>query len=233
MGWKICRSYPKSHGVVTQPVVMWGAAGQAKVLADCLPPDFAIVALFDNDSARRSPFDGVPIYHGKEGFARWRSTESHQVWFLVAIGGDRGRDRLEIQRFLTSSGLRAYTAIHAAAFVSPSAALGRGCQILPHANVCAGASLGDACIVNTAATVDHECRLEDGVHIAPGATLTGLVNVGACALVGAGAVILPRLRIGRDAVVGAGAVVTHDVPDGAIVAGVPAVPVPSKVTQRR
>jgi acetyltransferase-like isoleucine patch superfamily enzyme len=40
--------------------------------------------------------------------------------------------------------------------------------------------------------------------------------------IGTGAVILPGITVGEGAIVGAGAVVTHDVPDRAIVAGVPA-----------
>jgi len=39
---------------------------------------------------------------------------------------------------------------------------------------------------------------------------------------GAGAIILPGITVGEQAIVGAGAVVTHDVPNGAVVAGVPA-----------
>jgi acetyltransferase-like isoleucine patch superfamily enzyme len=39
---------------------------------------------------------------------------------------------------------------------------------------------------------------------------------------GVGAIVLPGVTVGRGAQIGAGAVVTHDVPDGAICAGVPA-----------
>jgi acetyltransferase-like isoleucine patch superfamily enzyme len=48
------------------------------------------------------------------------------------------------------------------------------------------------------------------------------VVVGYGADIGMNASILPGVRIGRQAIVGAGAVVTQDVPDFAVVAGVPA-----------
>lgn len=48
------------------------------------------------------------------------------------------------------------------------------------------------------------------------------VTVGFGADIGMNACILPGVRIGAHSIVGAGAVVTHDVPDYAIVAGVPA-----------
>ena len=48
------------------------------------------------------------------------------------------------------------------------------------------------------------------------------VHIGAWADIGVNAVVLPGVTIGRGAIVGAGAVVTRDVPDFAIVAGVPA-----------
>ena len=47
-------------------------------------------------------------------------------------------------------------------------------------------------------------------------------RIGAWADIGVNAVILPGVTVGQGAVVGAGAVVTADVPDYAIVAGVPA-----------
>ena len=43
------------------------------------------------------------------------------------------------------------------------------------------------------------------------------------ASIGAGAKVIGPIRIGREATIGAGAVVTHDVPDGMVAVGVPAV----------
>ena len=55
-----------------------------------------------------------------------------------------------------------------------------------------------------------------------GYTRIGRVRIGNHVFVGANATILPGVTIGDGAVVGAGSVVTHDVPAGAVVAGVPA-----------
>ena len=57
---------------------------------------------------------------------------------------------------------------------------------------------------------------------ATGYTRLGAVKIGNRVFIGANATILPGVTIGDDAVVGAGSVVTHDVPAGAVVAGVPA-----------
>jgi sugar O-acyltransferase (sialic acid O-acetyltransferase NeuD family) len=206
------------------PIVVWGTKGQAKVLTEFLEASgYRAAAFFDNDPRAVSPLDGVPVHIGATGFDRWlRAGDRSLVSFAVAIGGDRGRDRLDIHQLLAAGGLAPATLVHPTAFVARDAVLGGGSQILVRACVCTRATLGLECIVNTAATVDHECELADGVHIGPGATLAGCVRVGRAAFIGAGAVVLPRIRIGADAIVGAGAVVTRDVESGWVVAGVPA-----------
>ncbi|HVV49918.1 MAG TPA: NeuD/PglB/VioB family sugar acetyltransferase [Polyangia bacterium] len=208
-----------------EAVVFWGASGQAKVLRELLGDGGPrLVALFDNDLTAESPWPDVPLYRGREGFDLWRreQTDLSQIGCLVAIGGQRGADRLVLQRQLASAGLTPLVVRHPTAFVAGSARLGAGSQVLAHAVVAVDVVLGEACIVNTGATVDHECRIGDGTHICPGAHLAGLVTVGDRVMVGTGATILPRVKIGNDAIVGAGAVVIRDVPPGACVVGNPA-----------
>ena len=63
---------------------------------------------------------------------------------------------------------------------------------------------------------------EPGKRIDEQGVSTGQVIIGDDVWIGANAVVLPNVSIGRHCVIAAGAVVTKDVPDGCVVAGVPA-----------
>jgi sugar O-acyltransferase (sialic acid O-acetyltransferase NeuD family) len=205
-------------------VIFWGATGQAKVLRECLNESARLIALFDVNSQVVSPFLDVPLFYGRDAFENWLRSRGQieELHFLVAIGGDKGKERVEIQSYLEGRRLRPLTALHRTAFVAGDTVVGPGSQILAQAAVCSAAQIGRACIINTAATVDHECRLGDGVHVAPGAHLAGCVRVENYAMIGTGAIILPRLTIGESAIVGAGAVVVKSVMPNTVVAGNPA-----------
>jgi sugar O-acyltransferase (sialic acid O-acetyltransferase NeuD family) len=204
-------------------IVFWGATGQAKVLRELVAREgLILVAVFDNADVP-PPFADVPLYRGRDGFAAWHASRGGDLPHgLVAIGGARGRDRVEIQRFLASHGVFPHVAVHRTAFVADNARLGAGSQILAQAAICVEAQLGDGCIVNTSATVDHECILGHGVHVCPGAHVAGCVRIGDYAMIGTGATVLPRVSIGSGAIIGAGAVVTRDVPPWTVVVGSPA-----------
>lgn len=214
--------------MMNKKFILWGATGQAKIIWELLDLyGFKIIAIFDNNPAIKtlSPTKKVPIFHGKEGFYRWKNLnnlDTNEILGIPAIGGARGKDRIEIQEFFIENGFKPYTAIHPRAFVSNDVILGNGCQILANATITSEALLGNSCIINTAASVDHECVLGNGVHIGPGARLAGCVQVGDYSFVGTGATVLPRIRIGKNAIVGAGAVVTKDVEDNSVVVGNPA-----------
>jgi sugar O-acyltransferase (sialic acid O-acetyltransferase NeuD family) len=215
-----------SHNLPTlKEMIFWGATGQAKVLRECMKESgLKLIALFDNRHKLRSPFPDVPIYYETKSFDEWMRTRysSEPVGFLVAIGGDRGKDRVSIQDYLTSSGCIPLIAKHPTAYVPDSCTVGVGSQILANSTVCVETVIGAACIINTGAIVDHECRIGAGVHIGPGASIAGCVEIESYATIYTGAVVAPRVRIGEGAIVGAGAVVIKDVPAHTVVVGNPA-----------
>ena len=205
-------------------VLFWGATGQAKVLHEAIQgSDINLVVLVDNRELPDRAL-GVQVLRGKAGLDTWLSlrTKPSKLYYTVAVGGGRGRERLMLMDVLQERGLIAFSVVHKTAFVANNALLGAGCQVLATAAVCADVRLGRGVIVNTAASVDHDSVIGDGVHLAPGARLAGEVTVGNRAFIGTGAIVLPRVRIGEDAIVGAGAVVLNDVPSGVTVVGNPA-----------
>jgi acetyltransferase-like isoleucine patch superfamily enzyme len=128
--------------------------------------------------------------------------------------------------------------------IREDAVLGKNCVIGRGAYVGAGVRIGDNCKIQNYALVYEPAVLEDGVFVGPAVVLTndtfprsvnpdGTLKSGAdwepvgvtlregCS-VGARAVCVAPVTVGRWATVAAGAVVTRDVPDFALVAGVPA-----------
>lgn len=208
------------------PLVIWGSKGHAKVLNDLVVENNGnVVALIDSDPSATPAISGVPLCLGLTGFAAWLSGQSRPASSFggaVAIGGERGHDRLQVADIFQQLGLTMPLLQHASALLSPQAHVSDGVQLLAYSIVAAGASVGRVCILNHGALLDHESVLGAGSHLAPRATVCGCVTIGERVMIGAGAVVLPYLNVGHDVVIGAGAVVTRDVPPFAVVAGNPA-----------
>ena len=112
------------------------------------------------------------------------------------------------------------------AYIGPGVILGDNCKIQNHALIYEPSVLGDGVFVGPAAVFTNDTYPR---AVNPDGSLKGAADwqpVGVVveegAAVGARAVCVAPVRIGRWAMVAAGAVVTRDVPDYAIVAGVPA-----------
>ena len=112
------------------------------------------------------------------------------------------------------------------AYIGPGVRVGSRCKIQNHALVYEPAELGDGVFIGPAAVLTNDtyprATTSDGrLKAAADWTAVG-VQVDDGASIGARAVCVAPVRIGKWACVGAGAVVVRDVPDYALVAGVPA-----------
>lgn len=110
--------------------------------------------------------------------------------------------------------------------VQRGAVVGARCKISSHSFLCAGVELADEVFIGHGVVFTNDrfprAVTDDGALQRSGDWKLEATTVRRGASIGSGAVVLSGLTIGEDALVGAGAVVTHDVPDGAIVAGSPA-----------
>lgn len=205
--------------------LLWGARGHTKVINEAIDKSkYEPVVLGDNSYIVDPCLPWLPFVLKIEGLLSWmqKNESNNPTHFVVGIGGGNGKARLEVMNDLMGVGLKPITIVHPKAYLSDSAQLSDGVQILAMAAVSTDVKLGKGVIINTSASVDHDCELSDGVHIAPGAHLAGEIFVGKNVFVGTGAVILPRTYIGDDSIIGAGAVVLNDVDNGSVVVGNPA-----------
>lgn len=122
--------------------------------------------------------------------------------------------------------------------IMPGARVGRGCTLGQNVFVASQVVIGDGCRIQNNVSLYDGTTLEDDVFLGPSCVLTNVENPRAQirrrhlasptlirrgATVGANATILCGLTIGRYAFIGAGAVVTRDVPDYALIFGVPGI----------
>ena len=141
------------------------------------------------------------------------------------------------------------TTIHPSAIVDPGAQLGDDCRVWHFVHISAGARIGARCSFGQNVFVGNDVRiqnnvsvydavtLEDDVFCGPSMVFTNVYNPRAAvsrkaeyrrtlvkqgATLGANCTIVCGITIGRHAFVGAGAVVNRDVPDFALMVGVPA-----------
>lgn len=201
-------------------LLIWGAGDQGTVTLDCALAAKAYDRIDFLEIAEKG-HRKIPnrIIYQESNVDLYQLFQSYDE-VVVAAGDNELREKKSL--VLNSMGIPMATVIHPTAFVSPSAAVAKGCTILANAVVHTNASVGMSCIINTAAIVEHDCVLEDFVNISPKAAMSGHTLIGCKAFLGIGSTVIDNIRIGSGAVVGAGAVVIRDVPPNVTVAGVPA-----------
>ncbi len=190
---------------------LFGASGHCKVVIDIIEAskEHTIESVIDHNPKFDFIFN-IPILN----FNQIESFE--EKYFIVSIGDNKKRKK--VVSIINSNYLKV---IHPQSIVSKYSQIFEGTVVMAGAIINPNSIIGKHCIINTGAIVEHDCIIEDFVHISPNASVAGNVKIGEGSQIGIGATIIQGITIGKWALIGAGSVIIENVPDYAVVVGVP------------
>ena len=185
-------------------VVVIGAGGHAKVVADIIRKNGDIVLGFldDHKGKNQKSFFGAEILGTISEYENYIS----DALFIIAIGNNSFRKHLS-----GSMNCKWYTAIHPSAIIGDGAVIGEGSFVSAGAVINADAVVGNHVIVNTRAVIEHDCVVGNYAHLSPGSIMCGGSSVGELTLIGAGSILTNGVKIDEEMRMEAGITITTSI----------------------
>ncbi len=195
---------------LTRPVIVMGAGGHAKVVANALRlSGQEIVGFITPDLKQGSEFFGSSILGDDQVINSFLPDDVILANGIGAMPNQGARWRVAAQ--MRERGYSFATVIHPSAVIAPDVALAEGVQVMAGSIIQPGTWVGRDSIINTGVQLDHDCQVEKECHLAPGVVCSGGVHVDEGVHLGTGTVVIQNITIGANSVVAAGSVIYRDV----------------------
>lgn len=181
-----------------------------------------IVGFLDDNKGLHGKFvKGIPVLGGIDLLGILK--ENYNVEAVYCPIGNN-KLRVEVLSMADKLGYAIPNFIHESVLISPNTKIGeKGVYILPRTVIMPHTTLDNYVMISVGANIIHHTHLCEGVFVSNGVNVGASLKVEKYAYLGMGSTIMTGVKtLGEDCLIGAGAVVIKDVPDKAVMAGVPA-----------
>ena len=198
-----------------RPVIILGAGGHAKVIAEALIRlGNVILGFVTPDKEPIAPFLGIKVI-GDDSIVSTFSPDD--VVLANGIGAlPYQKLRWDLASRMRKLGYSFMTIAHPSAIIARDVVLAEGVQVMAGSVIQPGTQISRDCIINTGVLIDHDCIIEESCHLAPGVVFSGGVNVGEGTHIGVGTSVIQNISIGKNSVIAAGSLLFKDVPSEVI-----------------
>ena len=200
-------------------VAIYGAGPGGKTLKESieLTNKYKVYYFIDDDeNLVGSSIEGIPVISGND----LKKLKKKSI-FNIATEIASSEFRLKLREKLKEQGFDLINVIHPNSYIASSAKLGVGNFIKSGAVIGTHTRIGNCCIIDNNVTIPHDNIIEDGCHITPGVSMGSGIIIGKESIIGIGSSISTKVVIGKRVIVSVGSSVTRNIPDNAIVQGVP------------
>jgi sugar O-acyltransferase (sialic acid O-acetyltransferase NeuD family) len=204
------------------PVIIFGAKGLGPMALDLFKSNGIVVYGFlDDDAALHGTEIAEVTVLGSTDDPKFLKLIGAKCDAFIALDDIRLRKNLT-EMLLEDRKVQPITAIHATAYVAPSAVLQYGIMVGPGAIINSQAKLGSHVLVQAGAIVDTDAQVGEYSVLGTGSRVGAGAHLEAEVFLGAGALVVPGITIGKQSRVGAGSVVVQPVKAKTTVFGNPA-----------
>lgn len=206
------------------PVVILGAAGDARVVAETLRAceahgDPVALRGFLDDALIGQQVDGSPVLGGLKS---WAELEPETRFVLALHKVRQMHRRLRLVQSLAIPLERWIVVAHPTAVVARDARIAAGAFLAAHVVVQPNATIGHCATIRAGANIGHDASCGDFSYVGPNATMCGKALLERGAHLGPNSVVVDGMTVEEFSVIGAGSVATKRVPSFEVHFGVPA-----------
>ena len=174
----------------------------------------------DNEKLTGTIIQGVPVLGTRAALPFLKEKMN-----IEAVYCPIGNNKLRVQILQEAKEIGFITPryIHPSVIISPNVEIGDGVYILLGTTIMPHTVIKDYVMISMHVSLAHHSVLDEGVFLSTGCNFGASIHAKKYAYCGISSTIMTGLhQLGEDCLIGAGAVVIRDVPDNAVMTGIPA-----------